>query len=115
MLIIQSGQNVYGVQGGKLVKLPLTYDEYPTTPTPESLNTGLAWLLDFLKRKALPYTVLVNEQASRGPTPSTIIVYADIMQGSTPKIDALAVYTICIAITTGAEQSLEQTLYEELT
>ena len=114
MLVIQSGTEVYGVKDGEFVRLPLTYDVYPTTPTPDSLNEGLTWLLDFLKRKKLSFTILVNEETSRGPTPTTTIVYADIMQGNTVK-HSLAVYTVCNAITTGSEASLEQTLYTELT
>ena len=113
MLVLQSGTDVYGIKDGEFVELPLDYDVYPTTPTPDALNEGLAWLLDFLKRKGLPYTILVNEQTSRGPTPATTIVYADIMQGNTVK-HSLAVYTVCNAITTGTEHSLEQTLYTEL-
>lgn len=96
------------------MELPLDYDVYPTTPTPESLNEGLTWLLDFLKRQKLSFTILVNEETSRGPTPETTIVYADIMQGSSVK-HSLALYTVCNAITTGTEQSLENTLYTELT
>lgn len=115
MLIIQSGAEVYGLKDGEFERLPLTYDDYPTTPTPDSLNEALAWLLDFLKRKSLPYSVLVNEEASKGPTPKTVIVYADIVQGSAIKKENLALYTVANAITTGSEKSLEQTLYEELT
>jgi hypothetical protein len=118
MLIIQSGVNVYTpdpASGQKFKKLPLTYNDYPTAPTPESLNESIDWLLAFLKRHSLPYTILINEEASRGPTPATIIVYANFVSGSTVKGDPIALYTIANAITTGATQSLEKTLLEELT
>ena len=117
MLILQSGTGVYGYDKatGKFKQLPLTYEKYPTEPTPESLNEGLAWLLDFLKRRNLNhYTVLVDEEESRGPMETTEIVYADLQSGGQSKHN-LAIYTVCTAITTGTTQSLETTLYEELT
>ena len=117
MLIIQSGDKVYGVDhaSGKLKQLPLTYTDYPTAPTPESLNASIDWLLDFLKRNGLPYTVLINEETSKGPTPATTIVYADLVSGGTVKKEDLALYTVANAITTGSTKALETTLREELT
>lgn len=117
MIILQRGETIWTFDKttGKFKQLPLTYTKYPTEPTPESLNEGLAWLLDFLKRRNLShYTVLVDEEESRGPMETTEIVYADIVQGGQAKHN-LAIYTVCTAITTGSTQSLETTLYEELT
>ena len=116
MLIIKSGEKVYGYDKaeGKFKELPLSYTEYPTEPTADSLNQGLSWLLDFLKRKSLPYTILVDEEESKGPMETTEIVQVDIMSGNSIR-HQLELYTVCIAITTGTTQSLETTLYEELT
>lgn len=118
MLIIQSGQDVYGISQDKtqLVKLSLSYDKYPTNPTPDSLNEGIAWFLDFLARKSLPYSILIHEEEGAGGTGGTAtIVYIDVMSGNSKKGDPIAVYTICNSITMGKETDLERTLYEELT
>lgn len=117
MLIIHSGQNVYGYDkaAGKFKQLPLTYEKYPSEPTPESLNEGLAWLLDFLKRKALPYTIQVDEEESKGPMETTEIVYADIVASGGSVRHNLAVYTVCTNITMGTTANFEISLLEELT
>lgn len=117
MLIIQSGTGVYGISPDKtqLVKLSLEYDKYPTNPTPNSLNEGIAWFLDFLARIALPYTILIHEETGAGGTGGTAaIVYIDVMAGNTVKKN-LAVYSICNAITMGEEENFETSLYRELT
>lgn len=114
-VIIQYGDSVYTVDSsGKFVKLPLTYVEYPEQPSPDALNQSIDWLLDFFKRHALPFTVLIDEESSKGPGAVTTIVYANIKSGSSVK-HTLALYTVANAITTGSTQSLDTTLLEELT
>lgn len=118
MFILQSGQDVYGISQDRqsLVQLSLTYDKYPTNPTPDSLNEGIAWFLDFLSRRIPQYTILIHEEEGAGGTGGTAqITYIDVMNGNTRVKDPLAVYTICNAITMGKEEDLERTLYEELT
>lgn len=117
MLIIQRGETIwtYDKASGTFKQLPLTYTKYPSEPTPESLNEGLAWLLDFLKRKALPYTIQVDEEESRGPMEPTEIVYADIVASGGSVKHNLAIYSICVPITTGEIDNFETSLYKELT
>ena len=112
MLIIQSGTNVYGLSDDKqsLTQLPLQYDKYPTNPTPESMNAGINWYLDFLARHKPHFTILIHEEEGAGSTSQTAaIVYIDTMQGNTLK-KQIAIYTICNAITTDKEEDLERSL-----
>lgn len=117
MLVLQSGTDVYGINEDKngFKQLPLSYDKYPTNPTPESLNEGIEWFLDFLARNFPQYTILIHEESGAGGQSGTAaIVYLDVMQGSSVKGDPIAIYTICNAITTSSEQNLETTLKTQL-
>ena len=112
MLILQSGTDVYGISEDKqsLVMLPLKYDKYPTNPTPPSLNTGIAWMLDFLAHNFPYYTILIQEvEGAGGQGGTAAITYINIMNGNTLK-KTIAIYTVCNAITMGKEEDLEQNL-----
>lgn len=112
MLILQSGQDVYGVNEDKngFVKLPLQYDKYPTNPTPAACNTSIEWYLGFLAHNYPNYTILIHEEEGAGGAGGTAaITYIDTMNGNTLK-KQLAVYTIANAITMGKEEDLERNL-----
>lgn len=112
MLILQSGQDVYGISEDRqsLEKLPLQYDQYPTNPTPSACNIGIEWVLDFLARNYPNYTILIQEvEGAGGQGGTAAITYIQIMNGNTLK-KILAIYTVCNAITMGKEEDLERNL-----
>lgn len=112
MLIIQSGQDVFGISpdGDSFIKLPLTYDKYPTNPTPASCNQSIEWYLGFLAHHYPNYTILIHDEEGAGGTGGTAaITYLDTMNGNTLK-KQIAIYTIANAITMGKEDDLERNL-----
>ena len=112
MLIIQSGQDVFGISEDRnsFVKLPLQYDKYPTNPTPAALNEGIEWYLTFLSHYYPNYTILIHDEEGAGGAGGTAaITYIDTMNGNTLK-KSIAIYTICNAITTSKEEDLERNL-----
>lgn len=116
MLIIQSGQDVYGISEDRtsFVLLPLKYDKYPTNPTPLSMNHGIQWYLDFLAHNFPQYTILIFEEEGAGSQGATAtITYIDTMSGNSVRAHT-AIYTICNSITMGKEEDLERTLKTEL-